>query len=179
MDSEHQYRALVEFPGPDLRDGHLRVLIPVQHIQDRPTFGRESAPTVGASSAAAAATPPAAAGAGSGSRGTDRSAGTPRPHRPAASRRSNAVGQRLLGRVAVSSALSDKLSKSACAFPMISNAAFVRARSASRRSLRRRNRSISAASALRRRPSPTGLLRVPRAVNAPASRAARHSRMCE
>jgi hypothetical protein len=32
--------AVVEFACPDLRHGHLRVLIPVQHIEDRAAFGR-------------------------------------------------------------------------------------------------------------------------------------------
>ena len=48
------------------------------------------------------------------------------------------------------SALSESSSKSACAFPVISNASFVRASSASSRSLRRRSRSSSTCSAERR-----------------------------
>src|ERR1039458_2219975 len=68
------------------------------------------------------------------------------------------------------SALSESISKSACAFPTMSRAVRVFFSSASSRSFFRRSRSASLASALR---APRGL--APRAARDPASRAFLHS----
>ena len=73
------------------------------------------------------------------------------------------------------SALSEMSSKSACAFPMISNAIFVRCSSASSRTTCRRDRPNSTSPADRR--SVRG--RTARPARAPLSRCLRHSDKCD
>src|SRR5215216_3419025 len=163
---------VVQQPGPDLRGGQVAEPWFVQHAQDLLAFGRAervrwARPRPGRRARAGSASPVVGrawlAEQHTGPLGVDQ-------------RRQLGEGRldHLLDRGS-ESALSESCSKSACAFPTISNAARVRASSASSRWLRRRTRSSSTCSGvrLRARPCPA------RPASAPASRARRHSTMWE
>src|SRR5512132_185803 len=167
-----QVDPVVQHPGPDLRGWQVAEPWFVQHLQDLLAFGRAERVR------RARSRPGRCARAGSAAPVVGRAWLAEQQARPLGVDQRRQLGDGRLDHLldrGSESALSESCSKSACAFPTISNAVRVRASSASRRWLRRRTRSNSTCSGvrLRARPCPA------RPASAPASRARRHSTMWE